>query len=254
MSPDLLSRLYWTWRRLFETHAAPNGGTCAEFGGAHGDGWFALVDALCQILCDRADSRGRVPPLVMQVTEQHGGLCVELRDSDDAFSIGAIRMAERVSHRICELSGKPGRLFKRDTRFRTLAPDVGPGEGYERVGQHGIWIADGLVPYPPLPRSEVSQFLMDHWGPFLSGEPDIPGGWLHVADSMLEEISIGKRCDCLGETYFEQLQDSPTGLVARAVTGALEHRGIIALARALAKRTDRETGCLDQEASNARLL
>ena len=248
MSPELMSRLYWTYQALFRLHLAPVPGTPATFGGDHGDGWFVLLDALCQVLSNRSDALRRPWPDVIQIIEEAGGLWVELRDCDDDYSIGAIKMTERVSHKICELSGRPGRRYKQGTRFRTLSREVAPGEGYERMGQLGIWTADDVVPYPPLSRPEVAEFLKGQWGPYLTDDnPDIPGGWLHIADALLEEISVSKRCACTEDGFIEQLRDSPTGLVVRAVTGSLEHRGAIALATALAKRTDRNSGCLGQE-------
>jgi hypothetical protein len=88
------------------------------FGIETGDGWFDLINDLCEsimIMCP--DS----PPVVEQVKEKFGGLRFYInKGSNEVFNV--IHYAENKSYTICETCGKQGKL-RNGVWFRTECND-----------------------------------------------------------------------------------------------------------------------------------
>ena len=81
-----------------------------------GDGWFDLIERLCAVLQNEADNvayrlsdeeKEAVQPVAAQVKEKFGGLRFYIYGGNEEMW-GAIRMAEAMSHKICEDCGVPG--------------------------------------------------------------------------------------------------------------------------------------------------
>lgn len=83
--------------------------SCMARGFECGDGWFDILDALCeraQFLIDH----NPIPQMVArQVKEKMGTLRFYISGGNDEIR-GMISMAEAMSSRVCELCGRPGRL------------------------------------------------------------------------------------------------------------------------------------------------
>lgn len=84
--------------------------TLMPFGFAHGDGWFAIVWRLCELLeplvAELERETGR-PFQVVQVKEKFGGLCFYVNHCNAAID-KAIDVAEQESLHTCEACGLPG--------------------------------------------------------------------------------------------------------------------------------------------------
>lgn len=102
-----------------------------------GDGWLTLIDTLCACIKNELDfakrqldlrrEKGQEVPeeeyevialKVQQVKEKFGGLRFYVYGGNETTQ-GMIRLAESMSHKICECCGKPGKL-KSEGWWRTM--------------------------------------------------------------------------------------------------------------------------------------
>jgi hypothetical protein len=78
-----------------------------------GDGWYNLLDKLCNTIQNRIDFNLRNDIKTdfywSQIKEKFGGLRAYCYGADE-YMRGAISMAETISYNICEYSGEKGRL------------------------------------------------------------------------------------------------------------------------------------------------
>lgn len=71
------------------------------------EGWYNIIQVLCEALEDQSKRFGAPTPVVQQVKEKYGTLrfyadnCSETQDA-------LIYMAEELSGRTCEVCGRPG--------------------------------------------------------------------------------------------------------------------------------------------------
>src|SRR5260370_17581926 len=127
MEEALESALFQRWPAIFRGRGKPLTETLMVWGCSHGDGWYAILDALCEVLTWHAKDLGRLPPEALQVKEKWAGLRFYTLGASDDFDHGAITMAEALSFRICEVSGWPGRMCSREGLFyATLSPSIPP--------------------------------------------------------------------------------------------------------------------------------
>jgi hypothetical protein len=107
-----------------------------------GDGWYDLLDKLCNIIQNRIDfnlKQGNESNFYWaQIKEKFGGLRAYCYGADEYMS-GAISMAETMSYMICEFSGERGRLRKQRKGdnsepifawWKTLSDNEAEKEGY----------------------------------------------------------------------------------------------------------------------------
>lgn len=118
MRDALTQLLYNRYPVLFAEHRLDASESGMAWGFQHGDGWFAIVEALASVVTAQA-------PLATaaQVKQKFGALRVYL-NKGDAYTRGACNAAERFSLTISEVSGRRGVLMVRRKGFwlRTLAP------------------------------------------------------------------------------------------------------------------------------------
>lgn len=86
--------------------------TCMYWGFSCGDGWFDLIDALCERLQLWTDNNGAPQVVAQQVKQKFGGLCFYIGEASEQQH-GMIRMAESMSLKLCEQCGCPGELYSR---------------------------------------------------------------------------------------------------------------------------------------------
>jgi len=84
--------------------------TCMCWGFACGDGWFDLIDALCERLQYWTDHNGAPQVVAIQVKEKWGQMCFYPRGTISQEQQGMIWMAEALSARICDQCGAPGQI------------------------------------------------------------------------------------------------------------------------------------------------
>lgn len=106
MSPELATRLHARYPLIF-THLPRL--SC-------GNGWFDLIDKLCESLQNMTQNGGR-QVVAYQVKEKFGGLRFYTSTRNEEQE-GMIQFAEAFSVRICEVCGNRGKTYG-PTWFRT---------------------------------------------------------------------------------------------------------------------------------------
>lgn len=214
---------------------------------AHHDGWFAILDALSETLVSNAEAECRSPRQVRQVKEKLGTLRYYFGHSD--ADEGAITMAEEMSGRLCERTGRPGRTGSRRGWWATRAP------GFDDIEFAEPFMADdGRMGVPDLgfTVSEMRAWRADVLAP--EGQDSVltlPKGWLDLADCLLRQLSdhqawsrsrspeVTIQVNRLRVGLNDQLDVEFSG-------GSAYVEGLVALAIALSRRIDPVTGQLGQ--------
>ena len=125
---DLLCERY---PKIFAERHEPD--TLLSWGFAFGDGWFDLVDALCEQLQFATDRNGAPQVLASQVKEKFGLMSFHGRGEISKEQRGMITLAEALATRICEQCGNPGQVL------------IQGGIRATRCAEHAL---DGAVPVP----------------------------------------------------------------------------------------------------------
>ncbi len=100
---------------LFVDYGGDMGKTCMTWGCAHGDGWFKILEELCEGLSKIKGVK------FTQIKEKFGGLRVYLNAyNEEAEKL--IGIADFKSYHTCELCGEPGGPTQAGW-IRTLCPD-----------------------------------------------------------------------------------------------------------------------------------
>ena len=85
------------------------------------NGWYELLDVLCDRI-SKAEESMENDIHIAQIKEKFGGLRFYCHGADD-YSYGMIDFAEKISTRICEECGNPGRLMTTHTGWLYTACD-----------------------------------------------------------------------------------------------------------------------------------
>lgn len=90
------------------------------------DGWYNLVDVLCERLQAWSDLNGAPQVVVTEVKEKWGELSFNAKGGSREQD-GMIIMAEEMSARICELCGNAGKLLVAGETYLTRCHLHAPG-------------------------------------------------------------------------------------------------------------------------------
>ena len=106
MKVELKQQLFEKYPRMFPGSAQPG---AAAIGRAItvGDGWFGLVDVLCEQLQGETDQNGAPQIVAIQVKEKYGELRFYVGSASERQE-AMIEFAEALSARVCEACGSPG--------------------------------------------------------------------------------------------------------------------------------------------------
>jgi hypothetical protein len=235
MRQDLEDRLFRRWPAVFRGRGKPSTETLMGRGCTHGDGWYGILDALCEVLTTHANDPGRLPPEARQVKEKLAGLRFYVGDPRDDFDCGAIAMAEALSLRICEISGQPGRICSREgSGCRTLSPIIAARKGFVPSA------TDADPPRPSVP--ELARILTTRRAEVLAGPIALPGGWSDLVDVLIACLSEPVGDARSAAMRLIDLRQENGCLVGRTKAGALRERGVTAFAAAVSMRIDPLTG------------
>jgi len=239
MRARLEEHLAQRWPALFGDEDRPPDGGPTHLGCDHGDGWYGLVDALCEVLARRA-ARGGLRTRVLRTKEKRGSLRVHACDLDE-FGRGAVDLAEELSLRTCEATGMPGRLRVRRGWYRTVAPDLAAAEEYAPVEwTRSVAGADGHAAPPPVPPPDLPDIALalgTRWAHLVDGPVAVPPGWADLADALLARLHVSAQPPRLWS--LGRVDDA---LLAVLHGGGDGDRGAAALASALSRRVDPVTG------------
>jgi hypothetical protein len=179
------------------------------------DGWYAILDGLCDAMSVHGRQAGHPLIEIVQVKQKMAELRIYIDGRYDWCS-GAIDFACRLSHHVCEETGRPGILMVRGRMLRTFAEDVGSAKEYRRYQpEGGISVDDG-----PQPRE------------------CLPPGWRTIASVLRSAVALDMPDATLrfGHADGELLVDCQS--IAEGVSGA------IACARLIAARSNPVTGMM----------
>lgn len=91
------------------------------------DGWFDLIDVLCEQLQFATDRNGAPQVVAVQVKEKFGTLSFYTQNANKAQR-GMIAMAAAMSARLCETCGQPGRTLVAGAFWQTRCAAHTPEE------------------------------------------------------------------------------------------------------------------------------
>lgn len=216
MRNSLQDALYQAHPGLFRQRTLPLTESGMGRGFECGDGWYGILDGLCDALTTHSRQTGHPPIVAVQVKEKLGDLRFYV-DGDCEWCRGAIDFSSAMSRHVCEETGRPGMLMIRARRIRTLAEDVGYANGYRR------------------PETEAEERVEDGPKPTEEG---LPPGWLTIASVLMSIVAqrmphAALRFGCGDGELVVDSQNNEAWL-----------SGSIACARALSTRTDPVTGVM----------
>lgn len=107
--------------------------TASGSGLACGDGWFDLIEALCERLQFWTDHNGAPQVEVFQVKEKWGALSFQTYTGASPEQKGMIQMAEAMSTRLCDECGQPGQTVVYGLRHSTRCAQHTPDEAISQA-------------------------------------------------------------------------------------------------------------------------
>lgn len=168
MSPDLENQLFAKWPKIFRDHSKFPRESCMAFGIECDDGWWTIIDTLCEALTygyksgrnakelDGVDEMFlyEMPQVVADqckeklsslrfyyhlefsdefnaLAERFPNTAEDIRRELSDYIQGIVHFAEVASGRTCEITSKPGELYVRGGWYKTLC-----AEEAEKLGFH----------------------------------------------------------------------------------------------------------------------
>jgi len=123
MKIELQQKLFDKYPKIFGQKDLPMTQTCMCWGINCGDGWYWLIDQLCNSIqgyCDNRIMEKAYQVEAVQVKEKFGGLRFYINGANDTV-YGMIDLAEHMSYGICEECGTLKNVKQRsDGWIRTL--------------------------------------------------------------------------------------------------------------------------------------
>lgn len=237
MKRELEEQLASKWPEILRGRDKPPTESLMAFGFEHGDGWYSIVDALCEVLTDHARAEGREPLEASQVKQKMSSLKFYVAGLADDFERGAILLAQQLSGRVCEESGVPGRLYAKGGYCRVLAPEAASRLCFTIVAR------DHERPHPPVSWREAAAFLAPESRAAGSTAIDVPPGWSDIVYLLLSEIArVPRGVDLPPRIRNIRQQDGRLAVVFE--NGNEASMGAIAFAIAISERTDSASGAM----------
>lgn len=114
MNKELENKLFDRYPDIFRQKDLDKTKTAMCWGISCGDGWYNLIDTLCENIQNRINNINRLKKEdeekliceAVQVKEKFGGLCFYTYGGDDYID-GLVSMAESMSYHVCTECSKP---------------------------------------------------------------------------------------------------------------------------------------------------
>jgi hypothetical protein len=126
MRNDLDDLLCQRYPLIFADRRRSTKESCMGWGFSCGDGWFGLIEALCERLQFATDHNHAPQIVAAQVKEKFGELCFYPRTTPFPEQTGMIIFAEAMSAGICDQCGKPGQTLVYNFWHMTRCPEHAP--------------------------------------------------------------------------------------------------------------------------------
>ncbi|MBU8546086.1 MULTISPECIES: hypothetical protein [Roseomonadaceae] len=155
------------------------------FGADLGDGWFAILQALSEVLAERVEQAQLENVRVLRIERLEGGMQAHV-SGEDAFVRGAAAAASHMSFAVSMQSGKPGRLMTNDGgELRALAS--GELEGWKPVPK----AAKRRHPAPVgADGTRALRLLEQRYEHLINDGIDLPSGWANLAEVVLAPFLV----------------------------------------------------------------
>jgi hypothetical protein len=130
MKPELEAKLVKKYPKIFKMVGSTPQESCMAWGMDCGDGWYWLIDQLCEELQGSIDRTKPAPPQLVatQVKEKFGGLRFYISSGSDE-QYGAIHLAESMSYGICEFCGTTEDVGQTEGWISSLCPKCAKENG-----------------------------------------------------------------------------------------------------------------------------
>lgn len=181
MRPELEEILRCRYPSLYDRAPRKPGKESAPFSPELGDGCFAILLALSEVIDRHAAAAGMEHLEILRISPGgRGGLSYHLI-REDRFIRGAITAASHLSLAVSAASGRPGRpMFKRGEDTVVLAPDE--VDGHEPIPAHYL---RPLRPPIGAGQPRALDLLGRRWGNRVDQDISVPAGWADLADVVL---------------------------------------------------------------------
>lgn len=104
MKAELQNKLYKKYPKIFAQKDLTIQESCMPWGFDCGDGWYWLIDNLCDCMQRYIDANNVYQVEAIQVKEKYGTLSFYTHGGDDTIG-GMVWLAESISGTICESCG-----------------------------------------------------------------------------------------------------------------------------------------------------
>lgn len=122
MDQKLQNKLYKKYPKLFRQKDLPADQTCMNWGICTGNGWYWLIDNLCDCIQSYIDGNKKEQVEVVQVKEKFGGLRFYIIHSNQLIN-GMIWLAEHYSCDTCEKCGATDNITHTKGWIKTLCKE-----------------------------------------------------------------------------------------------------------------------------------
>jgi hypothetical protein len=227
------------WPDVFRGRDRPLTQSLMTFGCECGDGWYPLLDALCETLTEHASALGRLPPEAVQIKEKYATLRFYVGGGGDEYDDGAIGMAEDLSGRICEISGAPGFECVQGGWYATRTPEIAAREDWTIVS---TILGRPMRPLPPVPTAEAASLLRAAWSEVVLCDPKVPPGFFDVVDVLASRLDdhLNRGKAAASRILVLGVADGELAVEVDAVRD--RDLGAVAMSVAMSRRTDPKTG------------
>jgi hypothetical protein len=121
MKKELQDTLFNKYPKIFRQRTLPMAETAMCWGIDTGDGWYKIIDLLCELLQWDIDNNNYPQIEAVQVKEKFGGLRFYTNWKNDQQS-GMIKYAEQLSNYVCEDCGTMEGVTQTKGWIVTLCP------------------------------------------------------------------------------------------------------------------------------------
>ena|SRR3990167_10617799 len=117
MKKELQDKIFSKYPKIFKQKDLPMTQTAMCWGLDCGDGWFDIIDRLCDAIQSYTDNNQKSQVEAIQVKEKYG--CLEFyTDNSDDYIQGMIALARNISQYTCEECGSKGELYEKNYWWR----------------------------------------------------------------------------------------------------------------------------------------
>lgn len=127
MRVELQNKLFEKYPKLFTQKDLSMQQTCMCWGIEVGDGWYWLLDNLCEAIQDYVENNDEPQPELIQVKEKFGGLRFYLTNVNSHIH-GMVVFAEYMSYKICENCGSAENITQTKGWIRTVCKNCLEGK------------------------------------------------------------------------------------------------------------------------------